>query len=344
MKITVACIVVALVPFVATFAPGSTHRRNIAQLFAVSDDVPDIVKAYKKVKAEPTFPELPKIPETPTPAPVITYVEPVPVPAPLPEIKIELPTEASQPAIDEIQSAVSDSIESMKQSIPSINLQQTADQVNAQFKGLNDFMKATQEQLASRAVEKGSNTVPTLGEMIQNGFATKRATFTETTMVPQGKAPTLVEYVLGGFKSPTGGISSDNLAESQEKMTLLVKNTMSLFGNSAPDSVDLNLPGNMSPEAAAGLAVAGVAVLVMAGQNNRNPPTPVQPIISLDGTEEDGPLGELAKDVVSRRIRLNFARLSLIGEIILYDLDCLTPRIDSCIELNRKKWQNRFND
>ena len=186
----------------------------------------------------------------------------------------------------------------MKQSLPSINLQQTADQVNAQFKGLNDFMKATQEQMAVRAADRGPNSVPTLGEMIQNGLANKRATFTETTMVPEGKAPTLVEYVLGGFKSPTGGISTDNLAESKAKMSLLVENTFSLFGKSAPDSVDLNLPGNMSPETAAGLAVAGVAVLVLAGQNNKSPPTPEKPI-SIDGTEETGPLSELAKDVVS---------------------------------------------
>lgn len=318
MKVTVsvACIAVAVVPsLVESFGPGLTHVRPTVALHAALDDqnIPDIVKAYQRVKPEPRFPDLPKIPENPTPDPVVALPQPVPLPVPvpvptpvpvpvveplptpLPELKVDFPVEA--PPVPEIPSVVSDSLQSIKQSLPSISIQETADKVNAQFKGLNDFMKATQEQVAVRASERVHSNVPTLGEMLQNGMLPKRATFTESTMVPQPKAPTLVEYILGGLKSPTAPGSTDHLAETKAHLGLLVENTFSMFGKTSPENANINLPGNMSPETATTLAIASVAVLVIAGQNNKRLPTPQEPV-SIE-VEEDGPLAELAKDVVS---------------------------------------------
>ncbi len=331
MKVTVACVVAAHVPLVATFTPGYSRHRSTLKLFAANEDVPDIVKAYKKVKAEPKFPDLPTIPENPSLEPVVVLPEPVPVPvpvsAPLPELKVELPVET--PPSPEIPSVVSDSIESMKESLPGMNMKETADKINAQFKGLNDFMKATQEQVAVHSSERGSNNVPTLGEMMQNGLVPKRATFTETTMLPQGKAPTLVEYVLGGFKSPTGGVSRDGLAETKAHLGLMVENTFSLFGNKAPDNVHLNLPGNMAPETATGLAFVSLAVLVIAGQNNKRPPAPqkFEPI-----EEDEGPLSDLAKDVVSGMWCIKIVLYSIALYSFYFVWTCLT----NCFTVSEK--------
>lgn len=308
MKFTskTVAVVAALVPLVATFAPGFTRHRPALDLQAVAaGDVPDIVQAYKKVKqVEPKLPDLP--------TPVVTEpvqaqsVQPVVVSPPessfsMPDIKIELPSAPEISAAD-FQSSVSDSIETAKKAIPNINMKGTADQINAQFKGINDFFKASQEQAARAAAERGDGgsggTVPTLGEMIERGLISRRASFTETSgiSVPEGKAPTLAEYVLGGFQSPTGGASAEALAESKAKFALLVDNTYSLFGKSAPENFEMNLPEGMSPETAATIAVAGFGLLVIAGQNSKSSPTP-SPAVTVEDKEEVGGLSKISKDV-----------------------------------------------
>jgi hypothetical protein len=277
MKIvsSTACLVAALIPLVAAFVPGFTGHRPALDLKAAAGGVPDLVAAYKKAKPEPSLPDLP-VPAVPEP--VQSVAPPQSASFSMPEIKVELP---SAPAISaDIQSSVSDSVQSAKSSISSINMKATADQINSQFKGVNDFFKASQEQAARVAAERGATSkVPTLG-----------------LSVPEGKAPTLVEFIGSGFQS--GGNSMDTLAESKAKLALLVDNTFSLFGKSGAGGMDMNLPEGMSPETAAGIAVAGVGLLVIAGQNNRSKPTPA---VAVDGKEEATPLSSLAKDVVSYR-------------------------------------------
>jgi hypothetical protein len=294
MKIasTTACVVAALIPLVSTFAPGFARHRPALDLKAAGGDVPDLVKAYNKAKPEPTLPELP------FPTTIVTPVVNEPVQSvSLPEIKVELPSASDMSA--GIQSSVSDSIESAKKGMPS--MKGTADQINSQFKGVNDFFKASQEQQVARAAaEKGSTSnVPTLGGMIEKGFTSRRAAFTESSLsVPEGKAPTLSEYLRGGFQSSTDGTSVDALAISKAKFALLMDNTYSLFGKSAPENMDMNLPEGMSPEIAAGIAVGGLGLLVIAGQNNKSSPSRT-PAVKVADDEETSPLSGLTKDVVS---------------------------------------------
>lgn len=304
IKATTA-IVVTIVPLVATFAPGLVrHRSKIWTLNAAADDLPDIVKAYKKVKPQVSVPEL-SLPSTPPEPPVVELPVPTPVEPvttetstfqvpempqlkmdmpEMPQIKMDMPEMPqmkmempSAPEIsEEFKSSVSDSMDAVKRSIPS--LKSTADSVNAQFKGLNDFFKAAQEQAATRAAENSAAKVPTLGEMLSNGLTARRATFTELSSsgLPEGKAPNLVEYFTSGMQSPSGGLSMDTLAESKAKLGLLVENTYALINGSPPPGLgEMSLPGTMTPETAAGIAAGTFGLLLLAGNNNKNSQTSV---------------------------------------------------------------------
>lgn len=312
---TTACVAAVFVPLVATFAPsGFARHRSTATLQAgVGDDVPDLVKAYSKAKATVELPDikLPEVVQKTNPLP------PTPPPPPTPEIvvpkvkPIEVP---SAPSISsDVQSSVSDSVDAVKQSIPS--LQETSDSINANFKGMNDFFKASQEQAVARAAERSAAKVPTLGEMISNGFTVHRATFTESSggssssssnLLPEGKTPTLVEYFASGLKSPAGGLSMEALTESKAKLVLLLENTRALFGQTSgrnPWDVN-NLPGNMSPETAAVIVTASIGLLVIAGQSNQNKgseiPDAATTVELVDKAlkGDDKALSGLAEDVV----------------------------------------------
>ena len=286
MKITstTACVIAAVIPLVATFAPGFSRSRPSLDLHAKSSaDVVSAYQAYKRVKPEAT---------TVTEAPFTTDL-------PIPEIPTQAniagtPVSVSSP----MESSLSDSIESAKNSISS--LQTTADQFSAPFQGVNQFIKAKQEMVSQAAAERASSMpskIPTLGEMLNEGFASRRATFTETSVsLPEGKVPTLAEYILGGFQSPTSSI--DTLADSKARLALLVDNTYALFGQTAPANMEMNLPDGVTAEAAVAVAVGGVGLLIIAGQRNQKTSLPP---LTVEEEEQEGALFELTTDVVSTR-------------------------------------------
>jgi len=303
MKITKTkvCITAAFIPLVVAFGPSLTRRSSSLELRAAVDDVPDIVKAYaKKVKPEAVAPA--------KSTPIIPDPVPVPEKVALPEVKVDVPEPQA------IQSAVSDSVEAVRSSLPdmkgasdqattqlkSFDLKSTADQLNAPFKPLNDFLKATQEVVQSSKASAGAThssptggNVPTLGEFLQGGLAARRSTYTETydSPVPIGKAPSLAEYFASGFKTTAGGVGPDTLAESKAKLALLADNTFNLFTGNGNG----NLPDNMSPEMATGLAVATFVVFAAAAKNNQNSLSPEMVAVAADGSSSS--LAELARDV-----------------------------------------------
>ena len=304
IAVTTSCVVAVIVPMVASFAP-TLSRRAIMHLHATTDDVSDIVKAYaKKGKAEPKLPDiiLPDPVETPIPQP-----EPVFSP---PEVKVDMP-ELKPIEITDIQAAVKDTADQINAQVASFGLNAKAVDIDAQFKGMNDFFTATQEQLAARAAEKAAaGPVPTLGEMLQKGVTSRRVSLTDsyTSTLPEGKAPSLFEYFANGFKSSAGGVSSDSLAESKAKLALLVDNTYSLFGKTSGSLDMTNMPDGVSPEMAAGL---GVAFLVLLGIASKNEDAPVSTSSSAESSDvDDIPLSGLADDVV----RDSKTDLRILGE------------------------------
>jgi hypothetical protein len=294
--VTAGCVVAVIVPMVASFSASTLPRRATMRLHATTDDVSDIVKAYaKKGKAVPDI-VLPDPIETPIPQSEPVYT--------LPEVKVDMPELKALEIPSDIQSAVKDTADQINAQVASLGLNAKAIDIDAQFKGMNNFFKATQEQLAARAAEKAATVkVPTLGEMLQNSATSRRATFTESSVstLPEGKAPSLVEYFASGFKSSAGGVSGDSLAESKAKLALLVDNTYSLFGKTS-GSVDMtSMPDGFSPEMMAGL---GVAFLVLLGIASKNEDAPVSSSGAAEMSEveditgETAPLTGLAKDVV----------------------------------------------
>jgi hypothetical protein len=146
----------------------------------------------------------------------------------------------------------------------------------------------------------------------------RRVTFTESSVspIPEGKAPSLVEYVTSGFKSSVGGVSGDSLAESKAKLGLLVDNTYSMFAKSSAGGVDVSgLPDGVSPEMAAGLAVAVLVILGIAARND-DPPVSPNAESPSDDAIDDGmagggvPLTGLAKDVVRASKQTSESRAS----------------------------------
>jgi hypothetical protein len=299
----------AIVPMVATFSPIILARRANINLHAAADDISDIVKAYaKKGKTEAKLPDITLSSPADIPTP---EVEPV---VTLPEFKVEVPE-----IPPEIQTAVKETVMQINAQATSLGLKEKADDINAQFKGINEFFKASQEQIAARAAEKAaSGPVPTLAEMLQQGVTSRRVTFTESSVspIPEGKAPSLVEYVTSGFKSSVGGVSGDSLAESKAKLGLLVDNTYSMFAKSSAGGVDVSgLPDGVSPEMAAGLAVAVLVILGIAARND-DPPVSPNAESPSDDAIDDGmagggvPLTGLAKDVVRASKQTSESRAS----------------------------------
>lgn len=299
------------VPMVATFAPNMMPSRSTIDLYASSDDVPELVKAYAKkgkVAAESSLSDAAPLKSVETSSPAL------PEPAiSVPEIAVDVPAPPAVEVTSETKAVVKEKADEINAQVASLDIKAQADQINAQFKGMNDFFKATQEQLAARSAEKAaSGNVPTLGEMFQQGVVSRRATFTETytSPIPEGKAPTFLEYIAGGFKS--GSFSGEGLADSKAKLALLAENTAELFGKSVTE-VDLSkFPDGVSQEMGTGLAVASITLLGIAAKtadtaNYKVASAPVTETIkgsvAIEADEDAGgvdSLTGLAKDVVSR--------------------------------------------
>lgn len=314
LTVSTTCVVAVLVPLVATFKPNFVSHRYVTNLKVASDD---IVKAYSKSKltAELSIPELPVQPGAaapPPPPPVVP--EPVvtatkaavskpsfdldlKLPDKLPEIKYNLDI----PSNDAIKSSLTDNMNSMKSSLPS--MEETSAIVNEQFKGLNSFFKESQDQWAAAAARAAERTAaakanappkaPTMAEMFQKGIESHRTGYTETNSfpIPQGETPNLMQYLTGGLKTNSPYLSNEALAESKAKLNLLMENAYGMFGSTPPsDLSDIQLPEGVDPQTA-GVVGVGVVLLLAAGNNNKSD--------GVTTVSTSGDVSSIANDVVS---------------------------------------------
>jgi len=307
----------------STYRPTKMQQHSVSSLLATttSDEVPDLVKAYAKkgvTKAPMKLPDIipsdpVDIPPVPPPSdPVVSVPEVTVDSSPLP---VTSTTTTPEITPDTIQSAIQGTADQISAQVKSFGLNVKSDDISASFKGMNNFLKSTQEQLAAQAAARQAaaaaattpGKAPTLAELFQSGVASRRVTFTESSapIVPEGKAPSLVQFMTSGFKTSAaaGGVSTDNLAESKAKLGLLIDNTYSLFG-STTGSIDwssVSFPGAITPEMAAGAFVAFLFLLGLASKSADTPSTPLESTTVI--LDKEGTSAELFGSVAAEDVR-----------------------------------------
>ena len=262
---------------VATFVPFAKIRSNSFRLNAMDGDVPDVVKAYKKVKATDSFKDLSiSVPSTPSEPVTVDAVAPQ-----VPETKVVPSVSEASPDSDislsfKLDVKVPDMPDVKLPDMPDVKLPDMPDvklpdmpdiqveamkaEASAKMSAMNDVLKAAKEEYGAKSASliesyKASiSPIPTssdVSEFIKNsGIGIQKSVATEFSPLPEGKAPTLGEYfarlVAGQAGGVTGLDTEVNMAEAKEKTALLVGNIYDLLGlENAPDSSALfsgNLP------------------------------------------------------------------------------------------------------
>ena len=254
---------------VATFVPFAKIRSNSFRLNAMDGDVPDVVKAYKKVKATDSFKDLSiSVPSTPSEPVTVDAVAPQ-----VPETKVVPSVSEASPDSDislsfKLDVKVPDMPDVKLPDMPDVKLPDMPDiqveamkaEASAKMSAMNDVLKAAKEEYGAKSASliesyKASiSPIPTssdVSEFIKNsGIGIQKSVATEFSPLPEGKAPPLGEYfarlVAGQAGGVTGLDTEVNMAEAKEKTALLVGNIYDLLGlENAPDSSALfsgNLP------------------------------------------------------------------------------------------------------
>jgi hypothetical protein len=285
---------VLLAQSVSTFVPSADVSRRTFGLFATSNDVPDIVKAYRKVKP-PTqdFKDL----SVSTPK----VVDPVRV----------VPDTQTITAVPDVTVTVHD-VTSSVPSVPDVPAPEAVTGGTAiKMDFVNDFLQSAKESYHDSvdnfplALPEAPNDVPTLAQwMKDHDYVLHKSTITETTPLPVGKTPTLGEYfaqrVAGGLEGHVYDGTQSTLTDVKEKIGLLFSNTYVLFGGKgSASSVSPHIPSlGELPEGAAGWSVAAFALVLAAGQRNAGV-SDVRSQMESMVEKEAMAVSELAEHVVS---------------------------------------------
>lgn len=252
----------------STFVPFAGAPTRAFRLFATSEDV---VNAYRKSKAAakvviPDYESLPE-PDSFSAAPSITEI-----PKSVPEIP-------SIPEIPDISKTI-DTVKASLPSLPDLSSLPKPDAPTMKMANLNEYLGAVQARAGSIAtIPREQMDAPPLYEFLRNnkvsGF--QKSTFTETTAVPGGKAPSLGEYFEAKVREGDFDVLNDertqaNLANAKANVALLIQNTYDLFGAAREGSVSGEMPNMPAlenlPEGSVGWGLAGAGLLLVMGQRN----------------------------------------------------------------------------
>jgi len=244
----------------------------------MDSDVPDVVKAYKKVKSTDSFKDLSiSIPSTPS-EPVTVDAVPPQVPetkvvpsvseaSPDSDISLSFKLDVKVPDMPDVKLPempdvkLPDMPDVKLPDMPDVQVEAMKAEASAKMSAMNDVLKAAKEEYGAKSaslIESYKASIPPpptssdVSEFIKNsGIGIQKSVATEFSPLPEGKAPTLGEYFARLVAGQAGGVTGldtevGNMAEAKEKATLLVGNIYDLLGlENAPDSSALfsgNIP------------------------------------------------------------------------------------------------------
>ena len=137
--------------------------------------------------------------------------------------------------------------------------------------------------------------VSPLGEYFRNNAGALKGSVESTattTYLPEGKAPSLVEFLTNG-NTGAGDVNFDALANIKAKLGLMLDNIMSMSGSHA------TLPAMAGPPSGSvGWIVAGAAILVASGQRSAGLADAKAEMEGMD-MNEDTAMVKLSGDMVS---------------------------------------------
>mmetsp|Transcript_103163 Transcript_103163/g.154624 ORF Transcript_103163/g.154624 Transcript_103163/m.154624 type:complete len:556 (-) Transcript_103163:577-2244(-) len=234
-----------------------------SRLNAAEDDLPDIVKAYKKAQPPPSPPSVTlEIPPS-DPAPIVGSTT---TNIPPPVVESVAPTAPTIPDIPTTP-ATNSLFPDMSSSTP-----ESATKPMMVY--VDEFIKQAQANYASRASSvvdspRDPGSVPTLADFFKGGI--QKSTMTETMSVPDSKVPTLIDYLrsapnLGAQEGvPT---MRDNMDTASANLQLLVQNIYNLFTQQQGVDLDFDtsgLPEELSEKYVVGWGIAITALIFAAG-------------------------------------------------------------------------------